>query len=171
MTQLPDAEQLVCDLTRRIESYRVQQSRTAPCALVGIHTGGAWLAEKIGKMLGAALPLGTLDISFYRDDFDRIGLHPGAKPSHIPFEVDGCHIILIDDVLNTGRTVRAAMNDLFDYGRPASISLAVMIDRGGRELPVAARFVGIVLDLEPGRNIQLERGEDGRLSLSLKEGK
>lgn len=169
MTQLPDAEQLALDLARRIEPYLSEQRRAAPCALVGIHTGGAWLAERLQQALGGDLPLGTLDVSFYRDDFQRIGLHPETKPSRIPFEVEGCHIILVDDVLNTGRTVRAAMNDLFDYGRPASVSLAVMIDRGGRELPVAARFVGAVLDLERRLNIQLERGADGRLSLSLKE--
>ena len=164
MMPLPDAEQLVLDLARQIEPHL-----TAPCALVGIHTGGAWLAERLRQVLPGDLPLGTVDISFYRDDFSRIGLHPETKPSHIPFEVEGRHIILIDDVLYTGRTVRAAMNDLFDYGRPASISLAVMIDRGGRELPIAARFVGAVLDLAPSQNIQLERSEEGRLSLSLKE--
>ncbi|MFA7239760.1 MAG: bifunctional pyr operon transcriptional regulator/uracil phosphoribosyltransferase PyrR [Sulfuricellaceae bacterium] len=169
MTQLPDAEQLALDLAHRIGLYLSEPGRAASCALVGIHTGGAWLAERLQQALGGDLPLGALDVSFYRDDFQRIGLHPETKPSRIPFEVEGCHIILIDDVLNTGRTVRAAMNYLFDYGRPASISLAVMIDRGGRELPVAARFVGAAIDLERSRNIQLERGADGRLSLSLKE--
>jgi pyrimidine operon attenuation protein/uracil phosphoribosyltransferase len=168
MMQLPDAEQLVRDLARQIEPHLAELNRTAPCALVGIHTGGAWLAERLQQVLDGDLPLGTLDISFYRDDFSRIGLHPETKPSHIPFEVEDRHIILVDDVLYTGRTVRAAMNDLFDYGRPASIALAVMIDRGGRELPIAARFVGAVLELEPSRNIQLDRGEDGRLSLSLR---
>ncbi len=160
--QLPDAEQLVLDLARQIEPHL-----TAPCALVGIHTGGAWLAERLREILGGDIPLGTLDISFYRDDFSRIGLHPQTKPSHIPFEVEDCHIILVDDVLYTGRTVRAAMNDLFDYGRPASIALAVMIDRGGRELPVAAQFVGATLPLDTSQNIQLGRDDIGRLSLSL----
>ena len=169
MMQLTDAEQLVLDLARQIEPCLKELNQTAPCALVGIHTGGAWLASSLQQVLAGDLPLGTLDISFYRDDFQRIGLHPETKPSNIPFEVEGRHIILVDDVLNTGRTVRAAMNDLFDYGRPASISLAVMIDRGGRELPIAARFVGAVLDLEPSQNIQLDHGEDGRLFLSLKE--
>lgn len=169
MMQLPDAEQLVHELARQIEPFLIEQSRPAPCALVGIHTGGAWLAERLRQVLGGDLALGTLDVSFYRDDFQRIGLHPETKPSHIPFDVEGCHIILVDDVLNTGRTVRAALNDLFDYGRPASVSLAVMIDRGGRELPVAARFVGTVLDLKPSQNIQLDRNEDGSLNLSLKE--
>jgi len=160
--QLPDAEQLALDLAQQIKPHL-----TNPCALVGIHTGGAWLAERLQQLLGGEIPLGTLDISFYRDDFSRIGLHPETKPSHMPFEVENCHIILVDDVLNTGRTVRAALNDLFDYGRPASIALAVMIDRGGRELPVAARFIGAALDLDASQNIQLERTEDGKLNLSL----
>jgi pyrimidine operon attenuation protein/uracil phosphoribosyltransferase len=160
--QLPDAEQLALDLARRIEPHL-----TAPCALVGIHTGGAWLAEKLQQILGGDIPLGMLDISFYRDDFSRIGLHPETKPSHMPFEVENCHILLVDDVLYTGRTVRAAMNDLFDYGRPASITLAVMIDRGGRELPIAAQFVGAAIDLDSSHNIQLNRDESGHLSLSL----
>lgn len=160
--QLPDAETLILDLARQIKP----QLKT-PCALVGIHTGGAWLAERLQEILGGDLPLGTLDISFYRDDFSRIGLHPETKPSHIPFDVEDCHILLIDDVLHTGRTVRAAMNLLFDYGRPASIDLAVLVDRGGRELPVAARFAGTVLDLDPSCNLQLERADDGCLSLNL----
>jgi pyrimidine operon attenuation protein/uracil phosphoribosyltransferase len=160
--QLPDAEQLVFDLARQIEPHL-----TEPCALVGIHTGGAWLAERLRQILGGDIPFGTLDISFYRDDFSRVGLHPETKPSHIPFEVEDSHIILVDDVLYTGRTVRAAMNDLFDYGRPASIALAVMVDRGGRELPVAAQFVGATLALAPTQNIQLERDDIGRLSLNL----
>jgi len=160
--QLPDAEQLVFDLARQIEPHL-----GTPCALVGIHTGGAWLAERLRQVLGGDIPFGTLDISFYRDDFSRIGLHPETKPSHIPFEVEDCHIILVDDVLYTGRTVRAAMNDLFDYGRPASIALAVLVDRGGRELPVAAQFVGATLALDPTQNIQLERDDIGRLSLNL----
>lgn len=160
--QLPDAEQLVFDLARQIEPHL-----GTPCALVGIHTGGAWLAERLRQVLGGDIPFGTLDISFYRDDFSRIGLHPETKPSHIPFEVEDCHIILVDDVLYTGRTVRAAMNDLFDYGRPASIALAVLVDRGGRELPVAAQFVGATLPLDPSQNIQLERDDIGRLSLNL----
>ena len=100
------------------------------------------MAERLREQLGVTMPLGTLDISFYRDDFSRIGLHPEVKPSRIPFEVEGRHILLVDDVLNTGRTMRAAMNELFDFGRPASIRLAVLVDRGGRELPIAARFVG-----------------------------
>ena len=113
------------------------------------------------------LPLGTLDVSFYRDDFGQIGLHPQVKPSDIPFEVEGSHIILVDDVLYTGRTIRAAINELFDYGRPASIRLATLIDRGGRELPVTAQYVGAELALSLDKMLALEKDIDGRLSLSL----
>lgn len=141
---------------------------TSNVALVGIHTGGAWIAEELHKLLGPAYPLGVLDISFYRDDFSRIGLHPQIKPSTIPFDVEGRDIILVDDVLYTGRTVRAAMNELFDYGRPASIKLAVLIDRGGRELPISASVVGHTVSLPGEKNIELNRNSEGKLHLSIK---
>lgn len=123
--------------------------------LVGIHTGGVWIAERLSILLGIAEPLGSLDISFYRDDFSRIGMNPQVRPSHLPFDVDGRHIILVDDVLYTGRTVRAALNELFDYGRPDSILLAVLVDRGGRELPIEANVVGTQLSLGPQENVKL----------------
>ncbi|HYA19599.1 MAG TPA: bifunctional pyr operon transcriptional regulator/uracil phosphoribosyltransferase PyrR [Burkholderiales bacterium] len=138
-------------------------------ALIGIHTGGAWIAQKLQQQLGLNTPLGLLDISFYRDDFARIGLHPQVKPSDIPFDVEGRRIILVDDVLYTGRTVRAAMNELFDYGRPASIELAVLIDRGGRELPVFARYTGTTIELAENQNIELKKDKEGRLSLHLNQ--
>jgi pyrimidine operon attenuation protein/uracil phosphoribosyltransferase len=159
---LPDPEVLCAGLVRELKPHV-----TADTALVGIHTGGVWLAERLHAALGIALPLGVLDISFYRDDFDKTGLHPQIKPTQIPFEVDGRDIVLVDDVLYTGRTVRGAMNELFDYGRPASISLAVLIDRGGRELPVAAEYVGARLDVPAGRMLVLDRDENGRLRLKL----
>lgn len=160
--QLPDAEALVRRLAEDIAG-RVDD-RTA---LVGIHTGGAWVAEKIHALLDGEIPLGTLDITFYRDDFSRIGLHPQVKPSRIGFSVDGAHIILVDDVLYTGRTVRAAMNELFDFGRPARIELAVLIDRGGRELPIAPQYVGATIPLPPQQHIELKRDGEGHLSLHL----
>ncbi len=162
--QLPDPEQLVQQLAAALKP-RLH----ANTALVGIHSGGAWVAQKLRQQLGATLALGTLDISFYRDDFSSIGLHPQVRPSDIPFAVEDAHIILIDDVLHTGRTVRAAMNELFDYGRPASIELVVLIDRGGRELPIAADLVGARLELTPNQNIQVTLDPNNQLKLSLHE--
>ncbi|TPW09169.1 MAG: pyrRH, partial [Halothiobacillaceae bacterium] len=109
--------------------------------MVGIHTGGAWIAQPLHHQLGLTTPLGKLDISFYRDDFSKIGINPQVKPSQLPTTLDGQHILLVDDVLYTGRTIRAALNELFDYGRPASITLIVLIDRDGRELPIQADIV------------------------------
>ena len=159
---LPEVESLLQKLVNEI-----RPAMTPDTALVGIHTGGVWVAQALHAMLKPALPLGTLDISFYRDDFSRIGLHPQVKPSTIPFVVENQPIILIDDVLHTGRTVRAAMNDLFDYGRAASIKLAVLVDRGGRELPIQADFCGLRLDISPQQNVQLRRNEQGQLRLTI----
>ena len=160
--QLPDAEILLKSLAKKIRSEGGKDF-----VLVGIHTGGVWLAERLHQELGITKPLGTLDVSFYRDDFDKIGLHSQVKPSEIPFEVEGAHIILVDDVLYTGRTIRAAINELFDYGRPASISLATLVDRGGRELPIAAQYTGIALELPVDKMLELKREENGKLSLNL----
>lgn len=159
---LPDAEKIFTELEDKL---RLEINENV--ALVGVRTGGMWLAERLHHNLGITLPLGMLDISFYRDDFDRIGLHPDVKPSDIPFEVTGSHIILVDDVIYTGRTIRAAMNELFDYGRPASIRLAILVDRGGRELPIAAQYVGATLDLTSDKSVSLQQGGGGKLSLSL----
>jgi pyrimidine operon attenuation protein/uracil phosphoribosyltransferase len=158
---LPDAEELLARLVQAIAP-----ELTPETALVGVHTGGAWIAERLHAHLGIVQPLGVLDISFYRDDFSRIGLHPQVKPSRIPFQVEDRPLIVVDDVLYSGRTVRAAMNELFDYGRPASIRLAVLVDRGGRELPICADFAGARLNLPADRNLQLTHTTDGRLSFS-----
>src|SRR5690606_41424 len=117
---LPDAEALLADLAEKLKPLVNQDT-----ALVGIHSGGVWLTERLLPILGKDLAHGMLDVSFYRDDYNQRGLHAGNKPSRIPFDVQDKHIILIDDVFYTGRTIRAAMNELFDYGRPASITLAV----------------------------------------------
>lgn len=159
---LPDPETLCASLVQQLKP-----KVSADTALIGVHTGGVWLAERLHSALGISLPLGLLDISFYRDDFDKTGLHPQIKPTQIPFDVNGRHIVLVDDVLYTGRTVRGAMNELFDYGRPASISLAVLIDRGGRELPVAAQYVGATLEIAPERMLVLDRDEHGKLRLKF----
>ena len=120
---LPDAETLVAQLAAAIKP-----TLTPNTVLVGMYTGGVWAAQQMHALLDPDMPHGDLDISFYRDDFDRIGLHAQVKPTRLPFEVEGRDILLVDDVLYTGRSVRAAMNALFDYGRPARIRLAVLVD-------------------------------------------
>ena len=161
-TALPDAEalyaELLCQLKPRIG---------ADTRLVGIMTGGAWLAERLHRDLGISAPLGVLDISFYREDFDQTGLSRNVKPSSIPFDVQGRRLLLVDDVLYTGRTVRAAMNELFDYGRPACIELAVLVDRGGRELPIAAQCCGASFEVPADQVLVLDRKDTGTFSLSL----
>ncbi len=149
-----DAEFLIEAMAVQLHDLLTRRGIADP-ALVGIHTGGVWVAERLRQRMGIATPLGQLDIAFYRDDFSRIGLHPRVQPSELPFDVDGRHLVLIDDVLYTGRTVRAALNELFDYGRPASVLLAVLVDRGGRELPIEAHVAGSRLELPAGQQLQL----------------
>lgn len=167
MKNLPDAEALFEQLAEKIKPLITSQT-----ALVGIHSGGAWLMERLLPLIspaGNALANGILDVSFYRDDYSQRGLHTETRPSHIPFEVEGRHIILIDDVFYTGRTIRAAMNELFDYGRPASISLAVLVNRGGRELPITPQISAYETTLTPDQNLQLLRHADGHFYLTLEE--
>ncbi|MGB0713559.1 MAG: bifunctional pyr operon transcriptional regulator/uracil phosphoribosyltransferase PyrR [Gammaproteobacteria bacterium] len=123
--------------------------------IVGIRTGGVWVAERLHGLLGLDSALGILDISFYRDDFSRIGMHPSVQPSTLPDPVDDRHVILVDDVLHTGRTIRAALNELFDYGRPASVTLVVLVERNGRELPIEAAITGAHVHLGPDEHIKL----------------
>jgi pyrimidine operon attenuation protein/uracil phosphoribosyltransferase len=167
-TTLPDAELLFKQLADKLKPL-IQ----ADTALIGIHSGGVWLLERLLVELAADgkpdVRHGSLDVSFYRDDFSQRGLHAEPKPSSIPFEVEGSHIILIDDVFYTGRTIRAAMNELFDYGRPASISLAVLANRGGRELPIMPQISAFDIDLAADKNLQLLRHDDGRFYLQLEE--
>ena len=138
--------------------------------MIGIHSGGLWVAEELHKNLDIKTPLGALNITFYRDDFTRIGMHPQVQPSNLPFNVDDQHIILVDDVLHTGRTIRAALNEIFDYGRPASVMLAVLVERGCRELPISADVTAAQINLEQNQNIKLIRDEDtSTLSLSIEE--
>jgi pyrimidine operon attenuation protein / uracil phosphoribosyltransferase len=160
-----DAEAIYRSFAQRVREL----VRGCDVRLVGIHTGGVWLARRLKDDLGIAQEVGSLDVSFYRDDFERSGLSANVKPSSIPFEVAGRHLLLVDDVLFTGRTTRAAMNELFDYGRPARIDLAVLIDRGGRELPIAASVVGRTLEVPPDISVVLARDADGRLHLTLEE--
>jgi len=149
-----DAEPLIETMAGQLRELLAERGITEPM-LVGIHTGGVWIAERLRQLLGIAAPLGQLDISFYRDDFNRIGVNRRIRPSELPFDVDGRHLVLVDDVLNTGRTVRAALNELFDYGRPASVLLAVLVDRGGRELPIEAQVVGARLKVPVDQEVQL----------------
>jgi pyrimidine operon attenuation protein/uracil phosphoribosyltransferase len=162
--QIPDAEALCLSL---IEQMRPHVSPAT--ALLGIHTGGVWLAQRLHRALGLTLPPGAIDVSFYRDDFGSKGLHPQPKRTEIPFTVEGAHVIIVDDVLYTGRTTRAAINELFDFGRPARVDLAVLVDRGGRELPIAARYCALTLPepLPANRNLQLEADAAGTLTLRL----
>ena len=124
-------------------------------AIIGIHTGGAWVAQRLHQRLGASNPLGTLAVTLHRDDFASIGLHPQKKSTEINFAVEGCHILLVDDVIHTGRSLRAALNEIFDFGRPASVKLACLIDRGGRELPYHANFVAMTMDLNVDQELEL----------------
>ncbi|TMG74930.1 MAG: bifunctional pyr operon transcriptional regulator/uracil phosphoribosyltransferase PyrR [Betaproteobacteria bacterium] len=163
---LPDAEALCEELARKLRA-----GVTGSTGLVGIRTGGAWLAERLHRELKLATPLGTLDISFYRDDFGTAGLRHQVKPSQIPFEVNDRHIVVVDDVLYTGRTVRAAMNELFDYGRPGRIELAVLVDRGERQLPIAAQYIGATLAVPQGKLLRLARDDRGKFSLRLSDAK
>ena len=160
--KLPDAEALLAELTARI-----RPDVSAGTALVGIRTGGVWIAERLHRDLGLELPLGIIDVAFYRDDYKKKGLAPGVRPSDIRFPVEDAQIILVDDVLYTGRTIRAAINEIFDYGRPSSISLAALVDRGGRQLPICAQYVGAVIAARNDESIELRRDASGRLTLAI----
>ena len=164
MPSLPSATDL-CG--RLVEAMRPHV--TADTALVGIHTGGAWIAERLHAELGIKTPLGTMNVSFYRDDYSQRGLHAGRQPSSIPFDVEGAHIVIVDDVLYTGRTIRAALNELFDYGRPAKVELAVLVDRGGRELPIGATYCAHTMQVPAGVSLDLERAADGGLAFRIVE--
>jgi pyrimidine operon attenuation protein/uracil phosphoribosyltransferase len=162
-----DAEALYQTLLQQVATNLVG---TDNLAIVGIHSGGAWLAERLADAMQLRARLGFIDVSFYRDDYAAKGLHAEVKATHIPFEVDGATILLVDDVLYTGRTTRAAINELFDYGRPAKIMLAALVDRGGRELPIAADFVAVAIpSLPPRQALVLQRADDGRFTLTLDE--
>jgi pyrimidine operon attenuation protein/uracil phosphoribosyltransferase len=163
--QLPDAERLLETLVARM-----RPDVSPDTAMVGIHTGGAWLAQRLHAALALRPPLGLIDPSFYRDDYAGRGLHGQPRPSRIPCEVKGRAIVIVDDVLYTGRTIRATLNELFDYGRPARVDLAVLVDRGERELPICPRWCAHTVALPAGANLQLERGEADRLTLRLIHG-
>jgi pyrimidine operon attenuation protein/uracil phosphoribosyltransferase len=159
--QLPDAEKLCDQLAKELRPVAGPKT-----AMVGLYTGGAWLAERLHPMLNLKTPLGLMDIAFYRDDYAARGLKHDPKRTVIPFDVNGAHILLVDDVLYSGRTIRAAMNELFDYGRPASIALVVLADRGERQLPICPQHCGAKVEVPKGMRLRLQR-DDGRLALVL----
>ena len=164
-SRLPDAEALLPKLAAELKP-RV----TPATAMIGLYTGGVWVAERLHALLALKEPLGVMDIAFYRDDYAKQGLKHDPKRTRIPFEVEGRDLLLVDDVLYTGRTVRAAMNELFDYGRPRSIALVVLADRGGRQLPIAAQHAGAAVEVPADKRLRLKRADDGRLSLELADG-
>lgn len=157
MSALPDPEALVAALAERMRG-----SISPEAGLVGIYTGGAWVAERLHRALALPTPLGVLAVTLHRDDYGRIGLHRESRRSQIPFPVDDREVVLVDDVLHTGRTVRAALNELFDFGRPRAVRLAVLADRGGRELPVGADFTGAKVEVAPDEELVLSN-DNGKL--------
>lgn len=159
-----NAETLYCKLLTQV---RQALSNEPNVAIVGIRSGGAWIAERIVSDLQLENAPGFIDVSFYRDDYAEKGLPAEVKPTQIPFDVEGATILLIDDVLYTGRTTRAAINELFDYGRPARILLATLIDRGGRELPIAADFVAANVSLDKNEKLVLQQSDDNSFSLTV----
>ena len=165
MTQLSlDAEALYGELRAG-----VARLMTPNTVLVGIWSGGAWLAERLNADLKADRPVGMISSTLHRDDFGERGLGASEGSTSLPFEIDGAHVLLIDDVLYTGRTIRAVVNELFDYGRPASVELAVLVDRGGRELPIAAVFAAAKLTLPTTQKLSLARESDGRFTFAIEE--
>jgi pyrimidine operon attenuation protein / uracil phosphoribosyltransferase len=159
---LPDAEAALNALVERMRGAVAQHA-----AFVGIYSGGAWLAERLAQRLPGAHPLGFIDVSYYRDDYALSGLKPNTRRTSLPFDVAGSTIVLVDDVLYTGRSVRAAINELFDFGRPERIELAVLVDRGGRELPIEATYAGARLTVPAHLSIVLSRDPGGTLSLGV----
>ena len=158
MQTIATPDELLAQLAEKLKKLLADKAIVNPL-MVGIHTGGVWVATELYQQLNTSgpvfsEPLATLDISFYRDDFSRIGMNPKVKPSKLPPDVDDRHIILVDDVLHTGRTIRAAMNELFDYCRPASIILVCLIERSCRELPLQADIVGAHVKLNEGEHIK-----------------
>jgi pyrimidine operon attenuation protein/uracil phosphoribosyltransferase len=163
VNSIPDAEVLYLELLRGVKSLMRPDTR-----LVGITSGGAWLVERLQKDLGLPGAPGTISSAMHRDDFARRGLAASAQ-THLPFDVNGADVLLLDDVLYTGRTLRAVLNELFDFGRPACVRLAVLVDRGGRELPVAADFAAARFELPASKSLALARDDKGAFSLQVEE--
>jgi len=168
MPEIPNVEGLLDDMAQELKE-QLKAKKISDPVMIGIQTGGVWVAQALHEKLHLKQPLGKLNITFYRDDFTRIGMHPQVQPSSLPFDIDDRHIILVDDVLHTGRTIRAALNEIFDYGRPASVILVALVVRNGRELPICADIIGESLSLTEQQHIKLSGPEP--LKLELQEGK
>ena len=161
-----DAESLYAELRQGARSLLTDGTRP-DAALVGIWSGGAWLAERLQRDLGLPGTHGVISSTLHRDDFGERGLAAGTDATQLPFAIDGRHVVLVDDVLYTGRTIRAVVNELFDFGRPASVTLAVLVDRGGRELPIAAAFAAARLALPASQRLRLARDDGGRFNFAV----
>lgn len=161
-----DAEALYADLLRGMRQQLAAYPQ--PPRLVGVASGGAWLAERLKTDLGLNEDIGILSSSMHRDDFSQRGLSSSGQ-TVLPFDVNGAHLVVVDDVLYTGRTIRAVLNELFDYGRPASVRLMVLVDRGGRELPVQADLAVARVTLPASQTLELARTDDGRFRFRLQD--
>ncbi|WDM59005.1 MULTISPECIES: bifunctional pyr operon transcriptional regulator/uracil phosphoribosyltransferase PyrR [Pseudomonas] len=151
---LPNPAELVRQMAVDLRAHLARRCISGP-RYIGIRTGGVWVAQALQEAMGDESAMGTLDVSFYRDDFSQNGLHPQVRPSELPFEVEGQHLVLVDDVLMSGRTIRAALNELFDYGRPASVTLVCLVDLDAGELPIRPNVVGATLSLAPDERVKL----------------
>jgi pyrimidine operon attenuation protein/uracil phosphoribosyltransferase len=151
---LPNPADLIRQMAIDLQAHLARREISEP-RYIGIRTGGVWVAQALLTELHSEAPLGTLDVSFYRDDFSQNGLHPQVRPSELPFEIEGQHLVLIDDVLMSGRTIRAALNELFDYGRPASVTLVSLLDLDAGELPIRPNIVGATLSLGAHERVKL----------------
>lgn len=159
-----DAEALYREVLRAMQQLLATYDRVP--RLVGVASGGVWLAERLRTDLALADEAGSLSSAMHRDDFSRRGLSASGH-TVLPFDVNGADLIVLDDVLYTGRTIRAVLNELFDYGRPASVKLVVLVDRGGRELPIQADFAAARVALPAAQSLALARGEDGQFSFQV----
>ena len=158
-----NAEALYSELLRGVQALVGPQTR-----LVGITSGGAWLSERLQKDLGLPGQHGTISSAMHRDDFAQRGLAAGGQ-TQLPFEIQGADVLILDDVLYTGRTIRAVVNELFDYGRPASVKLAVLVDRGGRQLPIQADFAAARVAVLPQQSLALARDSAGTFSFEVED--
>jgi pyrimidine operon attenuation protein/uracil phosphoribosyltransferase len=156
-----DAESLYQELLKGVRGLLTPQAR-----LVGITSGGAWLAARLQKDLGLVGEAGSISSAMHRDDFAQRGLADGGQ-TKLPFDINNAHVIVLDDVLFTGRTLRAVINELYDYGRPAKVQLAVLVDRGGRELPIQADFAAARVSLPSDQKLRLTQSDDGRFKFSV----